>query len=373
MKTLIYILFVVTLASFFSCSSTTIEEVPDNVTINLKWNKSYDDDSVEKATIGLHWCYSIIGAKVLNSVVLPLKNSIFTININDIALDENALSKIKVLHDKIKATDEYKLKKSIDLGRYISLLIGSSEHYYALTDIPLKLDNVLSNYSLKNSKGYVDNSLVSLKHRIIEYSNQENTKQLFLSTELDPENNIIVEYETIEIMENGQLKFGIFDAAKNRVNVANKEHTNAGKPAKCMWCHESNINQLFTIQNDFPGFLTNQQLNDTLIKFNNGLKQKQDFLTEGVNYSNTQDHVMLELAYITFMEPSALRLSNEWNINKTEVENLLSSLPTHEHEEFPFLGILYDRNDIEQFAPYKSLEVSTNIREASTIEVNHIK
>ncbi len=363
---------IVCISVLFSCLKK-VDETPDNSSkIQLMWNKSYESDSMEKASIGLHWCYSIIGAKVLNSVVLPSKNSVFTININEIGLDDNALEKIKILHTKIKTTEEYKLKNSIDLGRYVSLLIGSSEHYYAITNVPKKLDEILSNYTLNESKGYVNNSSVSLKHRIIKFSNQKDTKQLFLSEEIDPKNNTIVEYETIEIMENGQLKFGVFDADKNRINAANNKHTKAGKPAKCMWCHESNINQLFTQQKDFPEFLTHLQLNDTLIKFNNRLKKQQNLLTKGVKFSNKQEHTMLELAYITFMEPSALRLSNEWNISEAEVKNMLSSLPTHQHNEFPFLGVLYDRKDVEKFAPYKSLEVSSSIREASEIEVNYI-
>jgi hypothetical protein len=367
------LLFLLMITSLFSCSKNVDESIDENLAvINLQWNKAYADDSIEKARLGLSWCYSILGAKVLNSVVLSYNNAVFTVNINDIILDENALNKIKILHLKIKETEAYKQTKSIDLGRYISLLIGASEHYYSITNIPNTLDEVLSNYKLKPSKGFVNNSAVSLKHRVIQYTNQENKKQLFLSNETDPQTHEIVEYETIEIMENGQLKFGIFDEDKSRVNVANNKHTTAGKPAKCMWCHESNINQLFLPQNDFLGYLTSQQFNDTLVKFNSDLRAQQNLLIDGVKFSNRQEHVLLELAYITFMEPSVLRLSKEWNMSETDVKLLLSALPTHEHQEFPFLGVLYDRYDVEKFAPYKNLEVSTNIREESETEVNYI-
>jgi len=314
----------------------------------------------------------MMGAKVINSAVLPFENTIFKIDINAIALDKNATNKIKTLHQNIKNTAEYELKNSIDLGRYISLLIGASEHYYSITNVPENLDDILSNYTLQPSKGYVNNSSVSFKHRVIEYSNQNKTKQLFLSTETDPHNNQIVEYETIEIMENGQLRFGIFNPNKKRINAANEQHTTAGKPSKCMWCHESNINQLFTPQKDFTGYLRGEQLNDTLIKFNNSLKEQQNLLTKGVTFSNRQEHSQLELAYISFMEPSALRLSNEWNMSENEVKNRLKSLTTHVHDEFPSLGNLYDRNEVEFFAPFKSLTVSSSVREKSKIEVNHI-
>lgn len=356
-----------------SCTTSSLEDMPENEnSINLKWNKSYEDDSIEKARLGLSWCYSNIGAKVLNSIVLPDSNNLLTVDVNNLGFDDNGLEKIEILHNKIKDSEEYQLKNSIDLGRYISLLIGSSEHYYAITNVPENLDQILSNYELKPSKGYINNSAISLKHRVLEYSKQEGLNQLFLSTEIDPQNNEIVEFETIEIMDNGQLKFGVFNSNGNRINGANTEHTNAGKPAKCMWCHESNLNPLFTIQNDFSGFLPAQQLNDTLIDYRSKLKQQQNQLFEGVNFNNTQEHTNMELAYISFMEPSLIRLSNEWNMSEVEIQNRLSTLNTHTHEEFTFLGNLYDRVDVEDFAPFLSLKPSYSVRESSGIEVNHI-
>jgi hypothetical protein len=73
------------------------------------------------------------------------------------------------------------------------------------------------------------------------------------------------------------------------------------------------------------------------------------------------------------MEPSAERLSIEWNMTVSEVQNLLTSYQTHIYPEFPFLGNLYDRNQIENVAPFKGLQVSTSIREESLIEVNHLQ
>ncbi len=358
------------LISCTSVSSNDLIEIDNN--INLKWNKSYEDDVVDNAVLGLSWCYSHLGAQILNSIVLSNSNEIITVDITQLGFKQNAIEQIEILHQKIKETQEYTLNNTIDLGRYISLLIGASEHYFAITDIPYDLNDILSNYDLKADKGYINDSGVSLQHRIIEYSDQNDLTQLFISTEVNPQDGEILEYETIEIMDNGQLKFGLFDADGNRKNVGNPEHTIAGKPAKCMWCHESNINRLFTPQNDFLGYLTYLQTNDTLINFNNQLKEKQSLLTSGVAFNNTQDHVLMELLYISFMEPSAERLSFEWSLSVNEIETRLSSLNTHIHPEFSFLGELYNRNEVEQFAPFESLQVSSSVREQSDIEVNYI-
>ena len=106
--------------------------------------------------------------------------------------------------------------------------------------------------------------------------------------------------------------------------------------------------------------------------FRNALKSKQSLIATGVDYEQDTEHTQMELLYISFMEPSAERLSYEWNISIIKVEEILEGMPTHEHEEFAFLGTLYDRNMIDDLAPYKSLQVSGSVREESTIEVNHL-
>jgi hypothetical protein len=111
---------------------------------------------------------------------------------------------------------------------------------------------------------------------------------------------------------------------------------------------------------------------ETLLGYReNNLNQKLA-LTDGVDFAQTQQHTLTELLYISFMEPSAERLSLEWNLSIAQVQDLLSGLPTHVYDEFPFLGNLYHRQDIEALAPFQGLAVSSRVREASLIEVNHL-
>jgi hypothetical protein len=72
------------------------------------------------------------------------------------------------------------------------------------------------------------------------------------------------------------------------------------------------------------------------------------------------------------MEPSAERLSLEWKMPLKQVQDLLANLPTHIYAEFPFLGNLYYRKDIESLAPFQGLAISSSVREQSEIEVNHL-
>jgi hypothetical protein len=360
--------------SFVSCERDSYSDlIETEAKINLKWNKAYPEDTIDKSLIGLKWALSYVGA------ALPSSNSGFsttettiTIDLNKLGFSENAQQKLVQLSEKIKTTSEYQTNNAVDLGRFVSLLIGASQHYYEIAGTPKTLSEVLLPYSLLPQKGYVDNSGVSLEHRIIQFSEQNGFNQVFLSKEVDPVSGGIYEYETIELLPNGQLRFGIFDIEGNRKNDADASHSNAGKPAKCMWCHESNIQPLFYTNSDHAGFLSFNDFRDTLLAYRENNRNQKLALTDGVDFSQTQQHTLTELLYISFMEPSAERLSAEWDLPVTEVQDLLSGLPTHVYGEFPFLGTLYNREDVENLAPFQGLAVSSHVREASEVEVNHL-
>lgn len=374
MKKQIIIFFTFVLLS--SCAhnnSSDLLEKEANVPLVLKWNKAYPDDTIEQSIIGLKWALSYVGASLpQNQIGILYQNNLISLDLGKIGFLSNALEKLNILHTKIINSNEYQINQTIDMGRYIALLLGSSEHYYQIIGTPKTLQELLNKYTLLPEKGYVNNSTVSFEHRIIEFSEQNGFNQLFLSTEIDPNTNEITEYETIELLENGQLRFGIYDIFGQRKISANPLHTAGGKPAKCMWCHESGINPMFSVQNEVSGFLSFENFQNKLLSFresNTALKLQ---LTDGVDYSQTQQHNLTELLYISFMEPSAERLSLEWNLPLNQIQVLLTGLETHQHNDFPFLGNLYFRKNIETFAPFQGLQVSGDVREPTDIEVNHL-
>jgi len=358
----------------FGGNPASDQPVPENAdTLVLKWNKAYADDTIDKAVIGLRWALSYSGAMLPDAPYAIVADSDqITIRLSDVGFDDQAMQYLVELHQKIKSSAEYQTTKSIDLGRYVALLIGAPEHYYRITGVPENLDGLLAQYELSESKGYVNNSAVSYEHRIIRFSEQQRLKQIFITSEVDSITGQIFEFETIDIMPNGQLRYAVFDANGTRINNANPTHSNAGKPAKCMWCHESIIQPLFTAQKDFTGFLSYLDFKQKLTAENQAFHEQKMALKTGVDFLKTTQNTQTELLYISFMEPSAERLALEWGMPLQQVKTLLAGLPAHVYPEFPFLGNLYDRNAVEPFAPFKGLPVSTHVREASVVEVNHL-
>lgn len=340
----------------------------------LVWYKGYPADSLHKSMIGLEWALSYIGAETTQNLYqMQVPNNQVLLDLEQLGFTAHAKEKLKILHHKLKFTEEYRRKGAIDMGRYVALILGASEHYYEFVQMPENLNDLLVKYELNPMAGYVDNSTISSSHRIIRFSDQLGLNQLFVSNEVDPITGEITEFETIDMMSNGQMRYGIFDANGKRIIGADPTKTEAGKPAKCMWCHESGIQPLFTEQSTIDGYLTYTQLLDTLYFFRFAQAAKWANLSRGVDYSKTQHHALAELLYITFMEPSAERLSLEWGISVEEVNTKLAGLPRHTHIEYAAFVNLFDREDLIPFEPYQALSVSSNVRNQSAVEVNHLQ
>jgi len=367
------ILSILVIYLFFSCESE-YTPIDSNNFINLKWNKAYEDDSIEKALIGLKWALSYVGANTPDKKNgLIYNKSIIKIDCKVLGFSKNARKTLSRLISRTKTTEEYNKNNSVDLGRFVTLILGSSEHYYQLVETPETLEALKLGYKKNAKQGYINNSSVALQDREIIFSEQKGLNQIWISEEKDSITNEIYEFETIELLENGQLRFGIYDEKGKRKNVANKKHTNAGKPAKCIWCHESNLNQMFKKQLNNPiGYLTEEELQQKIITSRDSFHLKRKLQKDNIDYSKRQQHTYAELLYISFLEPSIKRLSLEFQMSEKALIEKLNGLKTHKHKEFSFLGNIYYRREIEKFNPLKSIEVSESVRELSTKEINHL-
>ncbi|MDH7913359.1 hypothetical protein [Winogradskyella sp. SYSU M77433] len=365
-----YLSILIVLFLCFSCSKKDYE-------INLKWNKAYPEDTFERNITGLKWAFSYLGSTIANDSTLIKfnpKDSIVSLDVRTLGFSEDASSKLAKLQYLFKKTEYYKQHNAFDLGRYVTLTFGTSSHYYAITDVSETLKDFNEDYQFLETKGYIDNSSISNVHRIISFTDiLENNRQAFISAEIDSITKDTLEYETTERMPNGQLKFGIYDIKGNIKYAANSNLTRAGTHAKCIWCHEVVVQPLFKTQKNYNNYLDYFKLDDTLVYFNQKLQKYQNTLWKDKSLKNKKLHTELELVYISFMEPSGERISREWNMPLKEVENKLSGLETHIYEEFPFLGNLYHRKDIDSLSPFKVIEVPESIREKSSNTINLLK
>lgn len=364
------VLFALVFFMFWSCDKNT----QDPNVIYLKWNQSYPEDSLERQKAGLTWALSFLGSNIsLDSTLTGITHTkeVIRLDVSKVGFPDKAMPHLQSLHTVIQNSEEYQIKGSIDLGRYVALTIGSPNHYYKIVDIPLQLVDLKSQYTFDTLTAYINNSSISKIDREIQYSiNNNNYKRAFISAERDTITGEIQEFETVEVMTNGLSRFALYDIEGNLKVVGDEGVTGAGKPAKCMWCHESGIQQLFRKQIDVKNHLSSGDFLDSLQRYNRELRVYQDRVWQDSLILNRRLHTEMEIAYISFMEPSVEQLTNEWQIPQEEVLKKVAHLKSHRHHEFDFLGDLYHRKDIDLLAPFQVLEVPEYIREVSSNEGN---
>ncbi len=360
---------------FCSCLHDKAAEDP---AIRLQWSRSYAAEDWAKVKKGLAWALSFIGASTADGTV----DKAFTIGQDGIiyfdpgkaGFNEHAFSAVREMIGILKESDEYKKKGSVDLGRFLVLSIYSPWNYFAITNTETTLGEFKSKYHSGQEVKYVaDHSTVSANDRIISfYISHDISKMYFIAEEgtgsVELGTFVPKEYETIVIMPNGQPRFALYDENGRLKSEADTALSVSGKPGKCMWCHESKIQPLFALNNDVPGYLTQQEFMSLVDSANFYLDQYRLQLHAGNIYNHPAEHELSELLYITFMEPAAMRLSSEWKMSEQAVKQLLQALPSHTNSEFSMLGDLYDRRAVDPFAFYQPLPVPSSVREKSDYE-----
>ena len=132
-----YLSILIVLLLCFSCSKKDYE-------INLKWNKAYPEDTFERNITGLKWAFSYLGSNIANDSTLIKfnpKDSIVSLDVRTLGFSEDASSKLAELQYLFKKNEYYKLHNAFDLGRYVALTFGTSNHYYAISDVSERLES----------------------------------------------------------------------------------------------------------------------------------------------------------------------------------------------------------------------------------------
>jgi hypothetical protein len=366
---------------FYSCEYNDL--VKDNSrTVRFRYIKNFEGETIEDVTTGIVWNLSFLGAtwpkgSVSKAIVWESDASLL-LHLNEAGFNAKALQAFDQLLNGIKESSEYKNTGGIDIGRFFALTLTSSNHYYAITGAQTSLEAFRSTHLFDSKKAGIVTSTVSLGERVIEISSASAPSGLaFIAQEGEgsiKDNSFhATSFEVLDIMPNGQLRFAIYDSKGLLKTAADPLSTLAGKPSKCLWCHEISLLPLFSITEDIEGYYSSQEFESLIEARMSALKRYRSNLSSDLDFTKTQDHTLGELLYVSFMEPGIKRLSSEWRLPEQEVTIRLASLPNHENHEFPFLGNnLYDRHLVDQLAPYDVIKVPEDARELSLYEPDFI-
>lgn len=352
------------------------------VSLTISYTLNYEGDSWQKNRTGLLWALSYLGADLpkgsFDKNIEWVNKRSFRIHFHELGFNDQALQALKVIADSIEQTPQYKKMKSLDLGQFIALTVGSSWHYYAITGVPSHYTDFLKAHQFRETHRFpLLHSTVANHHRLITGSSDGSILHaVFIAEEgeCDLTDSLFktMFYEVMDIMPNGQLRFAVYDASGQLADASPRLLGRAGKPAKCIWCHEIKIQPLFAATDSIYGRMGPHEFQQLVISHNQALDAYRESLQSDIDFSRKQDHTLMELAYISYMEPSVKKLAQEWHLPRWKIRRLLKKELTHTHEEFGFLTGLYNRADVTPYAPCQWLCGPADIREPSNKEPDFV-
>lgn len=362
-------------------SSCTADKLSPSLHIRVQYYYHPPLSGQKELMSGLKWYLSYLGAALepgqLNNAIKWERNSsnYLELDFSKLGFPKHSQTALKHIITSIKNSTAYQTQNSIDLGRLVMLTLNSSHHYYAITGVYSSYSAFKQAYQFEDSAHIIFNngeSTITSGNRII-FKTKDPINNFLDMAFIAKEGVGIVQqgtfkssdFEVFDFMENGQPRFAIYDNNGQLKTAVPPSLGEAGKPAKCMWCHESSIQFNFA------------HVHPQTASFNQFVQRKRDYLDSSrqllpsdLSYELLQEHRFAELLYISFMEPTAKRLAHEWNYSLSETLNLLQNYPTHINHEYPQLGTLYDRADIDHLNPYSVLKVPESEHEASAYEPN---
>jgi hypothetical protein len=354
----------------------------NNLSIRLRWVKAYPKENWTAVKKGLYWSLSYLGAQLPdsleNQLIQRVDSSVFVLDLNAAGFNQQAEIVLQTIIERIKNSEEYDELGCIDLARFLVLTQHSSPHYYAITGMPSSLEGFRALHPNWQAQSFwLNRSCVAKNERVIEIAVGKTIHEVaFIALEGKRKTGNIFDaeaYEVLDVMPNGQLRFGVYDRNGQLIDGSPKEIAAAGKPSKCIWCHEVIVQPLFFESPDQEGYMSTAAFGQWVDSSQHVINQYRNGLHPLVKFENKQDHTYGELLYISFMEPSAFRLSNEWGIDSTQVKQRMRGQQTHVYEEFKFLGQNYYRFFADSVNLIKTLVPPASVREPLGNEPDYIR
>jgi len=334
--------------ALLSCESKNSNqgEGIDNLEIQLKWYPSYPDESREDVEVGLLWILSYLGEPInernYQDYMTWEMDDVLLLDIDNLV---HKSSRRKLWSTIITEIESHSNDNVVDVGRFVFETFNRSEVYYQLTEMPTRLSEYLKLHGLKNDQEFAvskGESCVSPGFRLFESTDSKNKLLDIAYTAQEGTGSKIEDFEAKEVevmdfMANGQPRFGVYDLDGSLLPGADADITIAGKPAKCMWCHTSQVQPLIFAVSDIEGFETRDSF-VSLIKNQNRVRRRylrstdQDFILDSL-----RQHSLAELLYFTYEYPTPQRLISEGYSQKQ-----VKSLSYHQNIEYLFYDLEFD-------------------------------
>lgn len=374
MRIYINIIIIFLLAIILNCCKSDI--IHRDNQISLVWFKSYPEDTLERAQIGIRWILSYLGANIsdkqFEEAITVSNKNIITVDIDKVDLNVKSQNALQTIFSYLKNTDVYKEHQCIDIGEFVFQTFNNSWHYYEITQAPKTLNEFNNKYNFdKTYQIQKGESSVASQGRLIQTSTSKNITEIAFLAQEGYDSSAASEFEVFDFMPNGQPKYAVYDSAGYLKVGSDLDLSIAGKPAKCMWCHESQVQPLFNAVTDTEGYPSLTSLRQLIKRTNKKVKGQHMEGDSLFFWKQPRDHSYAELLYKLYEEPTIQRLQEEERFYNISIS--IDSTKITANHEYSFLGLEFNtvihRNEVN----HKFNGPKFSSRESDTVDINLFK
>lgn len=362
-------------------TTTDTADPGDGLRVDLRWIPDVGDADWDTARAGLWWALSNLGAAPADEGALRVQEQgadgvVFTLDLGAVGFPEARLPDVAAAVAPVRAWSS----EPVDLGRFLMATLYEPGRYYAITGACATLEEWRAARLAPEALDYaVTLSLLVPGERLIRLNpagpapggdtdapadtddtaaDDTGAASLaeagarvaglgFLASEgegsLADGSFVAHEYETVDVMPNGQQRYAVYDASG--ALLAGAETTVAGQPGKCMWCHEHRIQRGAAENPGVPGYLDYAAF-AAEVDVAEAWMERVRAAAPVVDFAAAPAvHEHAERLTLVYLEPSAARVALEWGVPVEEV--LALGLATHTNPEFPELGDRLARADVD--------------------------
>jgi len=323
-------------------------------------------ESWEDALDGLWWSLAGLGAHPQAAALADIEHDAtgvrFTLQLDHLGLEEEAQGALEEglapLHrSRVELGLPY-----VELGRMLQRTLYEPWVYYAVTGACSDLDAWSVRLPDTAPAVAITESMLTDGDRLLRFM-PEPTSAAGVAWAADEGDGSLTAgtfrsraTEVLDVMPNGRFRYAVYDASGALTPAVDAEHSPAGQPGRCMWCHENHL-MTTVVQPEVDGHLGFEDFADEVAAQQGLTESLRDDVGGLVDWDTHAVHTWGEVLVEGFLQAPTARLAAEWSVEPGRVEAWMqeSGVSPVESDEYPEWGTVWARGDADAvFAEHRA-------------------
>lgn len=350
------------LLALLACAPTPSTQGPPSAVdlspLSLSWAPAATGLDPARLRTGLDWNLSLLGALPPADgahLVIEPGEPLWSITLDPAAAAFPEASRPALTDALAELRAHVDTAGSIDLGRLFMLTLHEPWRYYAITGACSDaLEFRLSHLPADTDRYDVVMSQLTSGDRIVHlppdgHPIEELSFLVVSSTQEIDDGFLPEEFETLDLMDNGQQRFAAYDEYGRLHPFGDPEIAPAGQPGRCHWCHEGHLMAGTPKNPSTNAALSTESWFARMEAWQQELDAWRATLPTAVDFIDPEAHTQGELVVREFLLPTVDRVAAEWGTDEAQARAALVQAGAWlgQDEEWPDRGEVALRAEVD--------------------------